>query len=295
VQRALAADGPDLLIKLVRETWNNEHADLLDLAQRLQGEPDLWRATLGNELVVRNGAPFVDRRAFKDALPGLLAPDGPACLVVFGDRGAGRTYLSEYCASLAAGDEALRVAHLDLAHDDEELLALVAADAALGLEMVSPWPDRHADPHRWAHNLAAWLAFESPLRARPGLLLLDSMDRPTLPEPFHTLVADLIRSLQTNERCRRRLRVVLLGYDTARLEKAGLPWTGCSLEVVTAQMLEAWFQERYPDLAPYRYEEAARAVQEAIPEGGPVRMKLLRVAVQRVCPELERLIPGGGG
>lgn len=233
---------------------------------------------------VLDGGPFVDRASFRGLLPRGAGDGAPLTIVVQGGVGAGKSYLHEFCRRLRDhwGDE-LRVGYANLDTSSVRSLSpripayLLAG--SLGTDRRRA-PRRHEDPHRYASNLATWILTATPESPLPALALLDGFDHPQLPDPLHTFVLELARGLQQDPQAQGRMRLVLLGYDTGRLERDGIEFERCVLEHVDRAHLDAWFRARYPGRPDYAYEDVIDEILGLLPPDGPERMKALCTLVR---------------
>jgi len=298
VAKALSAETPSLLCRVIHLTDDQTNAELLEIKQRLENEPSLWTVRASNPAVVKAGHPFLDRKYFRTRiLPSFREEEGPPICVVEGGLGSGRTYLREYCEGLTALDSEIRVGHSSVsAGAPVDLLGAVAVDIATGLGLTTE-PPTHEDHDRWAKDLAEWIAFETPRREHPGLVLLEGFDSTPLAQPFHTFVNTLASRVTAPEALgeppHMRLRLVLLGYDTTRLRDVGITVSPYVLEHVGADMVQEWLKEQYPGLADFRYRRAAQEVIKGL-QDGPTRMRILNGRVRLLMPRFANLAQGAG-
>ena len=299
VDQALAQDGPDMLINIIRrlDDGSSHVASLVDLADALEADPSTWVVpesrvdwSLDSDpLQVLDGRPFVDRMGFRRLIPRLGA-DGttPACTIVQGEDGHGKSYLTEFCKGLAShwGRRQADLLRVGLSQCPSSTLAeltpdVPAVDLAAGLGTdLAMMPRPHEDEHRFARNLASWIAETTPAGPLPALAIFDGFARAGVPAPVRTFIEELVRSVQQNPDVSARLRIMLLGYDAGRLESKNLFFERCVLEHVGAEHLEQWFRKRYPGQPNYRYEETVDLIQERLPADGSMRMRRLCTLVR---------------
>lgn len=298
VNKALSQNTPDVLIKLVGAVDNLDAgaASIVQLAEHLEADPSGWRGgrrgravdwnLTGDPLEVDDdGGPFLDRERFRRLLPRIGVEDGPTCILVQGAQGSGKTYLSKFCTRLSREREELRVGYASLGASGSRSVGpdTPALDLAKGLQTsLAREPRWHEDPHRYARNLAAWIASHTPKKPIPALAILDEVEGPNLPDAIHTFVQDLVRRIQTDPNASARLRVVLLGYDAARLEEAGLEFETCILEFIDAPHIDAWFRSRYPARESYEYEDTVAMILDRVREHGSSRLHKLCARIQLV-------------
>jgi len=311
VDRALERPDPRLLINLVRKVDNQDPsmASLVRLADELDADPGLWRSTTplgpidwsddGDPLNVKDGSPFVDRAEFRRLLPRHGRLDTPACTVILGDRGHGKSYLHEFCKQLAqywgqGQPDLLRVGYSEcpssnLSHLDA---TMVADDLAAGLGTdFTKRPRQHEDPERNAQNFLHWIVDYTPARPLPALVMLDGFDSKgvadRVPDDVHMFIEGLVEAVQEDPEVAARMRVVLLGYDLGRLEAQKLRYQTSVLEWVDQQAVSDWFRKRYPGEPDYRYDDAAAFIIDRLPGQGPHRMRHLCSLVRGTTQQFE--------
>lgn len=284
VGTALRAPTAAVLVSLIENADAAGIApDLQDLAGRLRADPSLWTRTLQDPLVVAKGDPFVDRATVRDLLRTLVTdPDGPACLVVRGDDGEGKTTVGAWLEKLAFQQDGVAIGRYEVrgacaeALTPRDLVSRLAAHLGLPLHR---FPRDHEDPHRWAQNAAAWLVRQVQEKGGRHVVVLDEFDHPRLPPCLHTCVLDVAERLGREAPLRASLRLVLLGYDEERLRDRQIPYERRVLEFVDEGMVRDWFSRRFPDQEAFMYEDAAAEVMERLPAAGPGRMEALCNAV----------------
>ena len=313
ISTALAQKTCDALVTIIRvlDTHDETLSSLVKLAGDLDNGTIQWQISLsagtidwtveGDPLQVADGRPFVDRAGFRQLLPRLGAIDTPNCIVVKGDYGYGKSYLQEYLKMLArhwtgpGENRMLRVGISEFRSGQGSELSpgIPARELGVGLELRRP-PKAHADLHRYARNLAAWIAGEVPAGPLPALAIFDGYDDSEVSGPVQTLIEELISIVQTDARAGSRLRVILLGYDTGRLDKYGLQYKQDKiglqyqqyvLEHVDDKEIARWFQKRHPGQQSFRYEDAVDLIREEVPADGSLRMRHLCVMMQSLSAE----------
>jgi hypothetical protein len=263
----LALPTPAQLIAVITEADNAQSGfqSLLDLKARLEADPSQWAPTGvrpgmawsidSDPLIVDDGRPFVDRKNFRDLLPRLHKLNTPTCLLIEGDEGTGKSYLHEFCKSCVKGRKgSFFVGYTKLGSNElaTSPARLPAMDIASGLETaLEAYPAEQADPHRDAKNLAAWIINFTPKRAVPGLAVFDDVGTSGVDEAVHTLIYELIESIQKNPPVADRLRVVLIGYDPQRLVAKNLQYATHILEHVDTPQIDEWLRMRYPNRPDY--------------------------------------------
>ena len=119
-----------------------------------------------------------------------------------------------------------------------------------------------------------WIVGYTPLRQAPALAMFDGFGHVDVPAPVHAFIEELVLSLQNDEDARARLRVVLLGYDAARLENRSIDFQRCVLEYVDAGEIRKWFEKQNPGQPEYRYSETVDEIESRVPDGN-LRMRVL--------------------
>jgi hypothetical protein len=308
VDTVLEQPEPGRLIHVIRVADNQQPGieSLLDLANRLEQEPIAWvPSVLGDAvswaveadpLTVADGGPFLDRLNFRQLLPRFGANLAtPSCTLVSGDPGTGKTYLQDFCKSFAARRKDLAVGYSKLGSsglkDFPPRIPAVELAQGLGTDLTKA-PTPHADQHRDAKNLAAWIAAYTPLRRVPALAILDDFGATELNEAVHTLVLELVRLIQTDDKAKEKLRVVLLGYDPQRLTNEGLQYEPHILEYVDTSHIEQWLRLRFPGHAEYRYQGAIEALEaQQVPARGSTRLRTLNTLVQLISGQFQTVGP----
>ena len=299
IDQALTQDRPTMLIRIIRrlDDGSSRVASLVELADRLEADPSGWRAPVpevdwsleGDPLQVLDGRPFVDRSAFRRLIPRLGSlHDTPSCTLVQGNDGHGKTYLTEFCKGLASYWERkqpnlLRVGSSQCPTSTLSDLTpdLPAIDLATGLDAdFTMMPRPHEDEHRYARNLATWILETTPEGALPALAIFDGFDRAGVPAPVLTFIEELVAGAQQDADAASRLRIMLLGYDQGRLEKADLAFETCVLEHVGSSHLDRWFRKRYPGQPSFRYEDTVDMIADRLPDDGSMRMRRLNALVR---------------
>lgn len=293
IDQALRQQTPDILISLIRTVDNGqgELGSIISLADELTANAQLWLdwfstnsrdvTTGGDPLHVEDGRPFIDRTAFRNFLPRPDSPEvaeAPACILVEGDIGSGKTYLYEYCKRLASHWQNFNVGCTTVGAGNVRYMTpeMASVDIARGFGTnLSRRPRVHEDPHRYARNLVTWITEFTPDRNVPSLAIFDGFDAAGVTEPMHTFIEELIRAVHTDEQARKRMRVLLLGYDASRLENQELEFSRCPLEFLDSTHIETWLERRFPDQPHYRYEDTAAIIEEQLPAGGEMRLHQL--------------------
>ncbi len=290
LRQAMRQPLPNILIRITRrvDTGDGKLSSIVDLADELEADPARWiqwardrgvdRSIGGDPLHVEDGRPFIDRSAFRGIIPRESDTDSPTCILVEGHEGAGKTYLCEYCKCLASHWKNFKVGCTIVGSTNARNInpGTVAIELATGLQTdFARMPRAHEDPHRYARNLVAWITQFTPAKPLPSMMIFDGFDTPRIQDPVRTLIEGLIRSVQDDEQVRRRLRVLLLGYDRERLERKGLSFKPCVLEFVDTKHIEEWLRRRFPDQPDYRYEDTASEIESRLPPPGGVRLREL--------------------
>ncbi|UHD16370.1 hypothetical protein [Thiocapsa bogorovii] len=272
VEQALLQPSPSIFVKMVRavDDLDAGAASISTLANRLDADPSGWvplsdatnpdwRLEADPLEVDELGSPFLDREGFRRRLPRLGAEQGPGCLLVQGDKGAGKTYLSRFCRRLSAQRPGLRVGFAEIGGAGTGLPPQEPA-LRLGLELgtdMARRPRSHASPDSYARYLASWIAaWTSTPSALPALAILDQEHETTVSDAVHTFVQELVRQIQTDPATHARLRVILLGYDHELLRQAGLEFDAYTLEYIEAHHIRQWLARRFPEKPEYMYEDA---------------------------------------
>lgn len=307
IDQALAQDSPTMLIHIIHKVDDESQrmASLIDIAAELAAHPERWPdhnpvaavdwSVEGDPLQISDGRPFVDRSTFRGLIPRLGADPTPACTVVKGQDGDGKTYLHEFCKKLAGhwGRKQPGLLRVGFSECVPNMVAGLTPDipafevaTGLGLDFLQA-PRPHEDEHRWGRNLASWITAKTPAGALPAVAIFDGYDRSGLPRPIHTFIEELVRGVQQDPVAKARLRIMLLGYDQGRLEQQELEFESCVLEHVGAADIERWFRRRFPDQPAYRYEETAEMIADRLPDNGPLRMRLLCLLMQAATSGFE--------
>ena len=308
IDQVLAQETPDRLVDMIFRVDNGSQrlASLVELAEALQNDPGAWRSSAssgevdwsvdGDPLHVIDGRPFVDRLSFRRQIPRPGSLDTPAVTVVQGENGHGKSYLLEYCRKLAAHWASARPDILRLAISEcptwfASLTPEVPAhELAMDLKLDLSWaPRKHEDPHRYARNLASWIASATRPGPLPAVLLLDGYGVLGVPEPVLTFIDTLVKILGSDTAIQRCLRVVLLDYDVGRLERKEFAYEDLVLEHVGDEEIIRWFERRFPDLPKYRHEFSAQAILDKVPANGPLRMRHICHLIERLSQEFEAL------
>lgn len=295
IGQTLTQPTPGSLIKLVRalDDGNAALASIVAIAARLEIDAQDWldwrnleEATAVDPLHVQDGRPFIDRGIFRDLLPKIDESETPDCIVVYGGAGSGKTYLHEYLKQLSALRRSFEVGFTAVGSSNARSMTpgVAAVDIALGLKTnFQQQPREHEDPHRYAKNLVSWITKSTPSRAAPSIAVFDGFNSDGISDPMHTFIEELIHSIQNDEVTRRRIRVVLLGYDVGRLEQRGLDYEQYTLEFLDQTHIEDWLELRFPERSRYQYEETASSIIERLPPTDELRLhqlcSLVRVAM----------------
>lgn len=289
VDQVLRLPKPDKFIALVRAVDNSDAAlqSLAALADDLQQGRKEWIplviaatldwALIADPLTIRDGRPFIDRSGFRALLPRRGAEDSPFCLLVAGDTGGGKSYLHDFCDAFAIARPGFRLGHAKVGGNSPSQLEarIVARELSLGLGVPQATiPPQHEEPERDAENLAAWIARYTPEAPMPAVAILDEFGRAELAKSVHKFIAQLALRLQDDEKARARLRLVLMGYDAARLQTAGVQFKLHVLEPVERGDVSTWFRMRYPNHPDYRYDTAADVVHKSASQS-PLSQRML--------------------
>lgn len=298
---------PDDLIRVIRSADNQQPGfeSLLELAKRLQMDPGAWVpgrrggpddwTIKADPLTVGDGEPFLDRLQFRQFLP-RIGQDltMPRCMLVTGDPGSGKSYLQDFCKSFAARRKDFVVGYTKLGSSGLQDFSprIPSMDLANGLRPdMSKVPSVHADQHRDAKNLAAWITAFTPQRPVPALAILDDFGATQLNEAVHTFVLELVRLVQTDDIAASKIRVVLLGYDPRRLTEEKLQYETHILEHVDTEHIDEWLRLRFPNQPDYRYQLAVEELAKKIPERGPTRLRLLNIWLNLISAQFKAAGP----
>jgi hypothetical protein len=290
-------------IVLYLDNGDTRMQSLVELAHALEKGSRLWQGSVaagsidwsldGDPLHIDDGRPFIDRAEFRKRLPRLGSLDTPLCTVVKGEDGYGKSYLHKYCKKLvehwaSPPRNMLRVGITECPSGqaknlDPDVPALELS-SGLGLKM-NRFPRRSEDPYRFARNLASWIATETPVGPLPALAILDGYGDSS--ESVHLFIEELVRIIQSEEEVGKKLRVILLDYDTGRLDRKELKFALYVLEHVGDEEIGGWFQKRYPGQAGFHYEDAVDTIREQVREDGPLRMRNINVLMQLLSAGFE--------
>lgn len=274
IDQLLRQATPDRFVALVRVVDDQQAgmASLTKLADELEATPALWQplgaapaidwAIDSDPLAIGDGRPFVDRVGFRSLLPRRGAADSPSCVLVTGDTGDGKSYLSDFCSAFAEGRDDLRIAYANAGANPQHLVPRIPATTLalrLGVDFEAE-PVEHEELFRDAENLASWIVHYSPKRDIPAVIILDEFGREGVSEPVHKFIAMLVRSIQQDEAVRAKLRVILIDYDRSRLITEKLEHELYVLEAVEPAHVADWFRRCFPNHPDYRYDSTAQSI-----------------------------------
>ncbi len=286
VEQALAAPHFGVFTTLVRAVDPaGTLPPLIRFVQQLETGEVPWVALGGGErLVVDNDQPFVDREPDRAAIEAMVTADANVrCVSIQAGSGEGKSWLLKWFREFAPTLPNTRFGTYQVDGAIARYLVpgpvatSIALDIGLGTQRR---PRRHEDPDRWAQNLAVWLVRGVRDTGIVTVVALDGFAHPQLPEAIHTFVRTLIEEQQKDAEAAACLRVVLLGYDEARLRDHQLAFESRILEYVDQAKVEDWLRRRVPGRPDFEYEEAALDVVEQIPDTGPTRMRELCTEVR---------------
>jgi len=291
VRRVLADPTKDRFCRLAELVDPGDAGpELRDYLAALRSGRIAWEARHSDPMVVDGDQPFVDRESVRGTLAAMFTRDAPVgCLVVSGGAGEGKSHLRAWCTKLAAGGVGGRLAAFELngslaaSIGPGRVVTKLATDLGLRLDRL---PRTHEDHERWAQDLGYWLLRNIHTESTISVLVFDGFHHPQIQPSVHTLIRALIRARQEDPEIASLLRIVLLGYDAALLERNRLAFELRVLEVVDQQMIRDWLVKRYPGRRAYEYDDTAADVWEHL-DPGPTRMFSLCQELQRVGPTLE--------
>ena len=299
IDKALNQDVPDCLINIIRtvDDGNIEFAAIVAIAERLEADASVWSEwrnaeSLGalDPLHVHDGRPFLDRDLFRNYLPRADIEETSNCILVEGGSGSGKSYLYEYLKRLANVRKNFEIGFAAVGASNARGMSpqIVATAVAAGLKInFQHKPREHEDPTRYAKNLATWLIEDAPERTAPSIVVLDGFDADGVSAPMFTFIEELISGVANDDEAKKRLCILLLGYDVARLQDLNLEFERCTLEYVDRTHISAWLKQKYPGLPGYRYDDTADWVIEQIPTGGETRLLMLNSFVQAASAQFE--------
>lgn len=312
VDRALEHATPDFFIKSVTYLDNNRVNELVQLATELRTGQTPWRPTGtstgvidwridADPLVVLSGQPFLNREPFRQLLPRHGHDDEtPACTVVQGSRGSGKSYLHEYCQQLAqtwtqpgsttdsAPRSLLRIGVSEFPESATNMeVDVPALELASGLRPRGHPPRRYEGDERWAKNLAAWITSETPAGRLPAVAVLDGYGHPNVPPAIKIFIEDLVKTVHGDPEVAARLRVMLLDYDVGRLQAEQLPYESLVLGPLGTTEIRAWFERQFPGRPDFRYDDAVAEIEHQL--NGRTDMKRLCLLVEQASKLFEAL------
>jgi len=222
---SLAQPRPDLFIRVVAAVDAQQEAlEVHDLVRRLQLDASLWHVQTLDELWIPPQWPFADRQELRQVLMTIADGAGPAAITIEAAEGHGKRTMCTYIEHLADRRGGFRpvVAELRRTPDPGALDALVA-DLRIMLELDLDGGTTHSDPERHAVVLARNLVRQAIIAPEPVWLVANVIDVAGLEAGMLRFIDELLGQVQATEADLRRLRVVLLSDEVARLGLTNLP------------------------------------------------------------------------
>jgi hypothetical protein len=312
VQRILEHENAELFERSM--SFLDGHTDrlgeLVAVAATFKAYPSSWRplrsgggtidwSLEADPLFVRSGRPFLDREPFRRLLPRLgKTIDTPTCTVIQGSRGIGKSYLHQYLEKVAAewripgstGGDAdrtlLRVGVSEFPESSTNMETDIPAfHLSNGLGIRTAAPRRHEGDERYAQNLAAWIAHDTPTGELPAIAIFDGYGHENVPKPIKTFIEQLVEIVQADADTSGRLRVMLCDYDVGRLARRNLAYTQLVLRPLSDVEIGRWLKRRHPNLPDFRYDDATAVIRNRL--GANPTTDSLCVLVERTSLEIE--------
>jgi hypothetical protein len=270
---------PDLFIKVVTLVdAAGELVEVHQLVHRLRLDASLWKTQVLDELWVPSAWPFVDREALRQTLTALAGGGGPGAIAIEAPAGHGKRTVCSYIEQLARRTGSFHPVVTELRRDtDPGMLDSMVADLRLALRLPLVHDTTHSDAESRAVVLANRLAQEAAL-AQPAVWLVANVLEVTGLEAgllrfLDVLLGQVLQTPQEN----RRLRVVLLSDELARLGLTSLPRLEDRhvLPEVGEEAISQWLAAAVPGKSAHSYTAATATVLQFVQQLAPAPSRRL--------------------